>query len=165
MFFIISRRSSVKKPAALFGVMAAIAVLSAASCSRVAGPRIEGTGSEMELRTRWVQWRAVGPESYSYELRRSCFCTVEAVTPARVEVRDGRVVAVRAIATGQPLSQPLSLVPTIDSLFVWAIAEAERDGHVEVAYDRRDGYPTRLVIGTLANDAGVAYEVTNLVGR
>jgi hypothetical protein len=165
MLPIAGRQSPTKKLAALLGVMAAIAVFSAASCSSVAGPRVEGTGSEMELRTRWAQWRAVGPESYSYELRRSCFCTVEAVTPARVEVRDGRVVDVRAIATGQPLSQPLRFVPTIDSLFVWAIAEAERDGHVEVAYDGRHGYPTRLVIGTLANDAGVAYEVTNVVRR
>ncbi len=151
-----------KRLLSLIGVIAAIAVLSAASCSPVAGPTGDGSGSEMELRTRWLQWRALGPRSYSYELRRSCFCTVDAITPARVEVRDGRVVDIRALATGEPL--PLRFVPTIDSLFAWAIAEAERDGHVEVMYDQRLSYPARLVIGTLANDAGTAYEVTNLVG-
>jgi hypothetical protein len=135
-------------------------VLSAASCSATVGPPVEGTASVTELRLRWAQWEAVGPESYTYELRRACFCSAETVAPARVEVRDRRVVDVRSLATGQSL--PVAWVPTIDSLFKWAIAEAERGGHVEVAYHRRLSYPVRLVIGTLANDAGVAYSVTKL---
>jgi hypothetical protein len=39
---------------------------------------------------------------------------------------------------------------------------AEDDGHVEVTY-HRSGYPSRLVVGTLANDAGTGYEVREVV--
>ncbi|MFN2564544.1 MAG: DUF6174 domain-containing protein, partial [Gemmatimonadaceae bacterium] len=78
-----------------------------------------------------------------------------------VEVRDGRPVAARAIETTEPL--PLALFFPIDSLFSWAIREAERGGFVSVAYDQRLSYPAELVVGTLANDAGVAYSVSAVV--
>ena len=150
------------------GILAATLVLVGTSCTTAAGPPadrsgVEGNGSVAELRLRWGQWKATGIRSYRYHLVRTCFCTIETVTPARVEVRDGVVVDVRALATGQPL--PFAFVPTIDLLFEWAIREAENDGHVEVTYNPLLSYPIRLVIGTLANDAGVAYDVTDLVRR
>jgi uncharacterized protein DUF6174 len=160
-------RPSSTKIASFVAVVAVTAVLSAVSCSTAVDPDVDpgvaGNGSATELRVHWARWRAAGPRSYSYELRRDCFCGAETVTPARVEVRDGRVVDIRSLATGQRLS--FAFVPTIDLLFEWAIAEAEAGGHVEVAYHPLLSYPTRLVIGTLANDAGVAYGVTALVGR
>jgi hypothetical protein len=153
-----------RKLMSLIGVVAAGVLVSAASCSAITDPTGEdGSGSVMELRVRWGRWRAVGPRSYTYELRRSCFCGAETVTPARVEVRDGRVADIRSLATGQQLS--LAFVPTIDSLFERAIAEAERGGHVAVAYHPLLSYPTRLEIGMLANDAGTLYGVSKLVGR
>lgn len=149
------------------GILAASFMLAAASCTTVADPSgdadgvgVEGNASVAELRLRWGQWKATGIRSYSYHLHRTCFC---ATTPARVEVRDGVVVDVRALATGQPL--PFAFVPTIDLLFEWAIREAENDGHVEVSYHPLLSYPVRLVIGTLANDAGTAYGVRALVRR
>ncbi len=40
----------------------------------------------------------------------------------------------------------------------WAsIAERSGGGHVSVAYDATFGFPTRIEIGTLANDAGTEY--------
>jgi hypothetical protein len=131
------------------------------------GPRrassVEGSGSAAELRLRWAQWQATRIRSYGFNLERGCFCTSEMLTPARVDVRDGRVVSVRARIDGRAL--PQEYVPTIDSLFRWAIREADGDGHVEVSYDPLLSYPVRLVIGTLANDAGVAYHVADLVPK
>jgi hypothetical protein len=161
---IIGRRLLMKNLVPLIGIVAAGVMVSAASCSAITNPAVEeGSGSVTELRVRWGRWRAVGPRSYTYELRRACFCGTETVTPARVEVRDDRVVDIRSLATGQRLS--FTSVPTIDLLFEWAIAEAEAGGHVEVAYHPLLSYPTRLVIGTLANDAGILYGVSKLVGR
>ena len=139
--------------------------LSAASCTPAADPArnegVDGSGSEGSLRQRWAQWQATGIRSYGFNLERSCFCPVEAITPARVDVRDGRVVSVRALLDGRALST--QSVPTIDSLFRWAIREAARNGHVEVTYDPLLNHPVRLVIGTLANDAGTSYHVADLV--
>ena len=146
--------------------IAASATLSAASCTPAADPArrdegVGGSGSEGSLRQRWAQWQATGIRSYGFNLERSCFCPVDSIAPARVDVRDGRVVSVRNIVDGRALS--LQSVPTIDSLFRWAIREAGQNGHVEVTYDPLLGHPVRLVIGTLANDAGTSYHVADLV--
>ena len=148
--------------------IAASVTLSAASCTPAADPArrdegVGGSGSEGSLRQRWAQWQATGIRSYGFNLERSCFCPVEAITPARVDVRDGRVVSVRALIDGRAL--PLQSVPTIDSLFRWAIREAAQNGHVEVTYDPLLSHPVRLVIGTLANDAGTSYHVADLVAQ
>jgi hypothetical protein len=149
-------------------VVATSVTLSAASCTPAADPTLrgegaEGSGSEGSLRLRWAQWQAKRIRSYGFNLERSCFCPVEAITPTRVDVRDGRVVSVRALADGRALSP--EFVPTIDSLFQWAIREAAQKGHVEVTYDPLLGYPVRLVIGTLANDAGTSYHVGSLAAQ
>jgi Family of unknown function (DUF6174) len=149
----------------LFAAIASV-LLSAASCTPAADPTpggeaAGGDNSAGALRQRWAQWQATGIRSYRFILERSCFCPVEAITPARVEVRDGRVVSARALVDGREL--PIQSVPTIDSLFRWAIREAAQNGHVEVTYDPLRGHPVRLVIGTLANDAGTSYHVADLV--
>ena len=149
----------------LFAAIASV-LLSAASCTPAADPTLGGEGaggdnSAGSLRQRWAQWQATGIRSYRFSLERSCFCPVESITPARVEVRDGRVVSARALIDGRELS--IQSVPTIDSLFRWAIREAAQNGHVEVTYDPLLSHPVRLVIGTLANDAGTSYHVADLV--
>jgi hypothetical protein len=159
----VSHRLITRKLAAFAGIVAASALLFAVSCSSVSDPSLEGSGSVFELRMRWARWRTDGPKSYTYELRRTCFCTLDAVTPARVAVRDGGVVDARAVESGRTL--PLELFDPIDSLFAYAIDAAERARPVEVSYDLRLSYPTFLEIGTLANDAGVRYEVSALVAR
>jgi Family of unknown function (DUF6174) len=150
-----------------FSVVASV-TLSAASCKPAVNPTVraegvDGNGSEGELRQRWIQWQEKGIRSYGFNLERSCFCPVEAIAPARVDVRDGRVVSVRALSDGRSL--PTQFVPTIDSLFRWAIREASQNGHVEVTYDPLLSHPVRMVIGTLANDAGTAYHVADLVAN
>jgi hypothetical protein len=150
------RRSSVKL-VLLLGVIAASALLSATSCTQLSSPEVEGSGTVGELRMRWAQWRADGPRSYDYEIRRTCFCVIDVVTPAQVEVRDGHVVGARALNDGRALA--LDLFDPIDSLFAYAIDVARRGGPVEVRYNARFGHPTFLEVGTLANDAGVRFEV------
>jgi hypothetical protein len=150
----------------LFAATASVA-LSAASCTPAADPlpgraQVEENIAE-SLRQRWEQWQATGIRSYGFNLERSCFCPVETIAPARVDVRDGEVVSVRSLTDGRQL--PVQSVPTVDSLFRWAIREARQNGHVEVSYDPRLSYPVRLVIGTLANDAGTSYHVADLVPR
>jgi hypothetical protein len=153
-----------RKPSVFLSVVASFLVLLAAACTPVADPLptsevFDGSGSE--LRLRWARWQMTGIRSYGFNLERSCFCTPETVMPVRVDVRDGRVVTVRALTDGQSL--PSQLVPTIDSLFRWAIREADAGGRVEASYDPLLGFPVRIVIGTLENDAGVAYHVADLV--
>jgi hypothetical protein len=71
----------------LLAVAAAGVALPGARCAAVVDPPGEpGTASESELRLRWVRWRGTGIRSYTYDLRRSCFCVPEYVTPARVTV-------------------------------------------------------------------------------
>lgn len=156
-------RPSARRLASLLALLLMSAVLSAASCTVIVDPDDDddGHGSASELRVRWAEWRAAGPDDYRFELRRTCFCIPDVVTPARVEVRDGVVVDARAIDTGRRL--PLELFDPIDALFARAIDAAERGEPVEASYHRTLSYPTRLVIGTLANDAGVWYEISRLV--
>ena len=65
------------------------------------------------------------------------------------------------LETAKPVP-PLAAYPTITQLFDNAIAERSREGFVTVTYDRATGIPASLVIGTLANDAGTAYQLGGL---
>jgi hypothetical protein len=112
----------------------------------------------MELQRRWTQWRAVGPSAYRYQRRRSCWCAPEFV---RIEVRDGHVTAAHDVATGQSLP-PRSFGP-IDSLFPFAIREAERGALQEIVYHPQLGYPVKIVSGTPNPDDGRSIEVSELV--
>lgn len=114
-------------------------------------------GGSAEHRQRW---EAQGLDDYRFTLARSCFCPEEATQPARVEVRGDRVVKVTSFRTGRDLDVRVGL--TVEQLFE-RIAAAERDGtYLEASYHSQRGYPVGAVIGTLANDAGVAYSLSDL---
>lgn len=135
--------------------------LSAAACARPAAPSSEPapaqTGAVAQARARWA---AQGTDDYRYVFERMCFCLGRG--PARVEVRDGRVVSVTDPATGQPATDVQPYVETVETLFD-KLAEAERDGSLgEVTYDPALGYPSEATIGNLAADAGVTYRIREL---
>ena len=109
------------------------------------------------MRATWAATRA--GRDYRFTTRFTCFCVGGGVD-ATVSVSGTRVVSVRRRDTGEALSLPMYY--TVEELYARAIAMAEEDGHVEVTY-HRSGYPTRLVVGTLANDAGTGYEVREVV--
>ena len=113
-----------------------------------------------EVAEQMRKWEAQGLDDYRFTLARTCFCTEEATQPARVEVRGDRVVRVTSIRTGRALS--LELGVTVEAMFE-QIAAAARDGtYLEAAYHPARGYPAQVVIGTLANDAGVGYSLSDL---
>ena len=124
---------------------------------------VAGDGTVQELRNRQHRWQQLGLRDYTVVIGTSCFCTAEWVRPAQLEVRNGVVVRVTAVDDGAEL--PVESRPSIDDLFAQAITAAEAGTVVEVRYDAAYHYPASLVIGTLANDAGVAYAVSGLVKR
>jgi hypothetical protein len=122
---------------------------------------VEGTGTLSELQQRRAAWVARAIADYRFQLRISCFCGSEITRPVLVEVRGGVVSKAWDLETAKPVAA-LAAYPTITQLFDNAIAERSREGFVTVTYDRATGIPASLVIGTLANDAGTAYQLGGL---
>lgn len=118
---------------------------------------VQGQGTVTELRQRRAQWVANAPRSYTYVHAASCFCAPSYRQPVNVDVEAGVVTAVRVAATGEPVPDATTAHASIEMLFDRAIAAAQRGDYVEVTYDAAFGAPVRLVLGTLANDAGVAH--------
>jgi hypothetical protein len=127
----------------------------------ISADTVQGTASLTELQQRRATWVTRGITDYRVQLRIACFCGSEVTRPVVVEVRGGVVAKVTDLETGKPATA-LTSYPTITGLFDAAIAERARGGFVSVAYDTAAGLPVRLEIGTLANDAGVQYQVSGL---
>jgi hypothetical protein len=107
-------------------------------------------------------WQARGLRDYAFDFERQCFCVPEAVQPVRIEVRGGEITEVRSRDTGEvvPLSPAIPWY-TVDELLRQADV-AQADGQeVRVEY-HADGFPSQIEIGSLAADAGVIYNISNL---
>jgi len=154
--------------------VAAAATITAAACTNSSNPAdlgkqelsvsadtIVGTGQLSELQQRRAAWIARGIVDYRVELGISCFCGSDIRRPVLVEVRANAVSKVWDLETGKAVAD-LTRYPTITELFDAAIAERSRGGHVSVAYDRALGFPARLEVGTIANDAGTLYFLAEL---
>jgi hypothetical protein len=128
----------------------------------LAGDTISGTGQLAELQQRRASWVARKIDDYRFQLAISCFCGSEITRPVVIQVRQGAVTSVVDVQTNKPVTNK-SLYPTITALFDAAIAERSRGGSVSVAYDRVIGIPARLEVGTVANDAGVLYFISDFV--
>jgi len=152
----------------------AVAASAASACTNTSNPAsirkqelsvsadtILGTGQLSELQQRRAAWIARGIVDYRVELGISCFCGRDLTRPVLVEVRAGAVSKVWDLETGKSVAD-LTRYPTITELFDAAIAERSRGGHVSVAYDRALGFPARLDVGTIANDAGTQYFLAEL---
>jgi hypothetical protein len=123
----------------------------------VSGDTIVGTGQLSELQQRRAAWVARGINDYQVQLRIVCFCAGDITRPVLLEVRGGAVAKVWDLETTHPVAT-LSSYPPITKLFDMAVAERSREGgYVSVAYDATYGFPARIEIGTLANDAGTMY--------
>jgi len=128
----------------------------------LAGDTIPGTGQLAELQQRRATWVARKIDNYRFHLTISCFCGSEITRPVVIEVRQGVVATVVDVEANKPVTNKF-LYPTITALFDAAIAERSRGGNVTVAYDRLIGIPARLEVGTIANDAGVLYFLSDFV--
>ena len=117
---------------------------------------VSGSGQLNELQQRRAAWIAQGIDDYRVQLRISCFCGSDITRPVLVEVRRGAVSKVWDLETAKPVTN-LDPYPSITTLFDRAIAERSQGGNVSVAYDGALGFPVRLEVGTIANDAGTLY--------
>jgi hypothetical protein len=102
------------------------------------------TPVEMTREEAGALWEANGVAEYSFVWQRSCFCQPESVAPARLVVRDGRVVAAQAVDPARPILTELSEYSSVDELFE-LIAEYESNmsegGTMEVRYHPHYGIP------------------------
>lgn len=106
-------------------------------------------------------WERQDIDDYRFAYGRTCFC--EELPLVSVRVRDGQVVDVREASTGRLLDRDRwGEIPTVDKVFD-IIAQAEaRDEAADVKYHPTLGYPMRVMLGSLAADAGVNYHLDGL---
>ncbi len=126
----------------------------------------EGCPSYVELErlaAARVRWQSAGIDDYRMRYTRSCFCPGPG--PVDIVVRDGRVVSITSVATGQAVEGSPDGIwgyPSVDELFV-AIEQALRSADVAtVGYDDELGYPTDasfdFVRGAVDDELGIAIE-------
>lgn len=125
----------------------------------ISGDTVVGNGQLAELQQRRAAWIARDIKDYRVQLQIVCFCAGDIRRPVLIEVRDNVIAKVWDLETARPVTT-VSSYPTITGLFDRAIAELSKaGGHVSVAYDGTFGFPVRIEIGTLANDAGTMYQL------
>lgn len=123
-----------------------------------AAPLAGAAGSRSASRELWERQ---GIDDYRYTYSVVCFCPLRG--PVQVTVRDGRVAEVQNAPSDARVAGDAQLeVLTVDELFD-RIEEAQANGtYTKVEYHPRLGYPLSAEIGTLANDAGVQYLISDL---
>ncbi len=80
-------------------------------CADMLGPEEDGLAA---ARARWTR---ASIDSYVFEFQRSCFCVPDFVRPVRIEILEGLVDSAVYVDTEEPVSPPLTSVPTIEDLF------------------------------------------------
>ena len=92
-----------------------------------------------ELAANEERWRQAKPIGYRYVVERECFCPGEDTTPYSVSVIDDRII-------GVSVADPIR----IRDLFVIAAEAASGINDVDVVFDPRFAYPSRVTIDDLA---------------
>ena len=113
------------------------------------------------------RWNAHRPAEYTFEVRESCFCGVEANTWIEVHVRGDSVLAVTSLEALPPgASLTPSAWPTVERLFgiVEGSSHSESIEDVEVTYDSDYGYPRTIDLTCPKDylDCGALYMARNL---
>ncbi len=132
--------------------------LTSLGCTDVFGPEQE------TLAAARARWALTDADDYVFEFRRSCFCAPDFVRPVRVRVLDGIVASAVYADTEDPISLPLTSVPTIDDLFDEIADAMDATAFAVVAeYDADMGYPTSVAIDFIedAIDDEVAFTVSS----
>jgi len=136
-------------------------LLLALALSGCARPFLLPRDEEGEVAAQRRRWESQNLDDYRFNFARTCFCVpLGAVV---VEVRDDKVVSVKDVQTGSPVTGTSAQgIPTIDQLFDYIARAADEGTYLDVKYHSSLGYPTEAEIGTLANDAGALYHVGNV---
>ena len=136
-----------------------VLLAAAAACTRPEAPAAGPAQGGATL----ARWEAQGLRSYRFDLDRHCFCVETAREPVTVTVRDGRVAEVRSRRTGATMQPTANLSwPTVSEL-LRQVDEARAAGTEARVEFHASGYPTEVEIGSLAADAGIRYNLANLV--
>jgi hypothetical protein len=130
-----------------------------AACARPAPPApLPGPAAALDGMVRWRE-RAV--RDYTVSLTVSCMCIHRG--DYRLTVRDGRTASALDGSSAAVSAERLALLPSVDALYQ-QIADALLSGTpVRVELDPALSFPTQAVIGTPENDAGVVYQMRDLV--
>ena len=122
-----------------------LAVLLATGCTDQ-GPEVGEL--RQEILANRARWAAVGPNSYTYDVERLCFCPEAARGPVRVWVVSGQVMARTYTATGATVPTDLEhLFPSVDGLFEVLLDALARDAHtIDVHWNTGTGVPVDLWI-------------------
>jgi hypothetical protein len=119
----------------------------------------ERDGLERAMR----RWDAVGPEDYTYLVRRICYCVPESMGPFEVRIFQGTHDVYDPVTHELIDAEYVDLFPSVDGLFD-VIDQALRGGadRLEVDYDRRTGTPLRIDIDYMegAADDEIRYDST-----
>ena len=133
--------------------------LGAAACSSPFGPQ-----EARLLADSRAQWDQRTFADYTFEARRDCFCPPEEVGPVRITVRQGAIVELTLLETGEAVDPLLWL--TIEQLYDqiprWGKYHGVED--VIVDYDPTLGFPSRVQVRYEEGitDAGLSYTVSNV---
>ena len=121
----------------------------------------EGNNTLDLLESRQKRWVSQGITSYSFELRRSCFCGGPQ-GPVRIVVRDNAIVSATEV---QPSGQPIPewWARTIDQIFADLIRTAEDADEMALDFDDTYHFPTSVIADPIKNaiDDEFSLAITN----
>jgi hypothetical protein len=139
--------------------MALLLALGAAACSSPFAPH-----EARVLSAARGQWGQRPFADYIFEARHGCFCLPEQVGPVQITVRQGAIVSVTLLETGEGVDPAHWF--TIEQLYERIPSWAEYDGveDVSVDYDPALGFPSRVEVRFDEGiaDAGDTYTISNV---
>jgi hypothetical protein len=121
-----------------------------------------------ELQQAQARWAARSFSNYVVEMRLECFCDPRVTQWNRIEVKNGVVMRVTPLASGEDIPDgELSGFRTVDQVFesiIRAVDGSDWLGDAELAFDETLGYPTtaRLIAKKNIADADVSYYLRNV---
>jgi len=110
------------------------------------------TGEIQQRKQRWIAQNIV---DYRYILENSCFCIPEVTQPVKIEVRDGKRVAIAAVKDGRSVNEEyFTHYDTIPKLFDLIQTEQDKKpSKIFVSYDLKLGFPVSIFVDRSENIA------------
>jgi hypothetical protein len=130
-----------------------------------AGDQIEDIAETLRRNQR--KWAEQQAKEYQFVFRLVCFCIPEFTRPVVINVREGKIVAVRYADRDQAPIAPenFNRYQTVDELFAIIQQAIEQKAHrINVTYHPKRGAPTSVFIDYSANmaDEERGYEIRAL---
>lgn len=93
-------------------------------------------------------WESTGPASYTFVLRRTCFCGPPVIEPVRLTVGPSGIESAEFVDIDEPiLPEFVDTWPDIDGLFDVIEDALERDAErIDVTWNTAVGYPAEIYI-------------------